>query len=79
MGLVVESRTSEYQSDEGHSTVKGFQTVTALHQVGTCDENIYNFTFHSLIFIEEQLPHYMMTSSAPKQQDVGLSCLDETS
>jgi hypothetical protein len=43
MGLEVESTTSEYQSDEGHSTVKGFQTVTALHQVGTSDENIYNF------------------------------------
>jgi hypothetical protein len=79
MGLVVESRTSEYQSDEGHSTVKGFQTVTALHQVGTSDENIYNFKFLSPIFIKEQLPHYMITSSVPKQQDFGLTCLDETS
>jgi hypothetical protein len=79
MGLVVESRTSEYQSDEGLSTVKGFQTVTALHQVGTSDKNIYNFKFHSPIFIKEQLPHYMITSSVPKQQDSGLSCLDETS
>jgi hypothetical protein len=79
MGLVVESTKSEYQSDEGHSTVKGFQTVTALHQLGTSDENIYNFKFLSPIFIKEQLPHYMITSSVQKQQDFGVSCLDETS
>jgi hypothetical protein len=79
MGLVVESTTSEYQSDEGQSRVKGFQTVTALHQVGTSDENIYNFKFRSAIFIKEQLPHYTITISVPKQQDLGLSCLDETS
>jgi hypothetical protein len=47
--------------------------------VGTSDENIYNFKFRSPIFIKEQLPLYMITSSAPKQQDFGLSCLDETS
>jgi hypothetical protein len=76
---VVESRISEHHSDEGHSTVKEFQTVTGLHQVGTSDENIYNFKFRSPIFIKEQLPLYMITSSAPKQQDFGLSCLDETS
>jgi hypothetical protein len=79
MGVVVDPQTSQYQSDEGHSTVKGFQTVTALHQVGTSDENIYNFKFHCPIFIKEQLPHYMIRGSAPKQQDFGLSCLDETS
>jgi hypothetical protein len=47
--------------------------------VGTSDENIYNFKFHCPIFIKEQLPHYMIRGSAPKQQDFGLSCLDETS
>jgi hypothetical protein len=78
MGLVVESTTSEYQSDEGHSTVKGFQTVTSSPPSGHSDEYIYNFKFHSPIFIKEQLPHYMITSSVPKQQDFGLSCLDET-